>query len=251
MEFMNEQPFQELNENDGNLSQNPESQEEPKSSLGEIATSFGRRIESSVRRTVRDNLKALEDRFADDEIRQATEAAKKMAARAEDGVNRAWAFIEKNAPAGKSRTTLLPGTAEDSQAIAESIMEHWRVARYGVQRMRFEHDGIPATLIQIRNAETAVGSFLRKAAGLVSCATVTLTTAADGIQVEVVSGTWIDKVGGTDPHWFLPRPLLAVAAIGYYRRSEFLDRVFADIRDRIAGGRGPEPGKDDSSAAKA
>ena len=155
-----------------------------------------------------------------------------MADRVENGANRALAFIEKNAPVGKSRTVLLYGTAEDVPTIAESIMGHWRDASYGVQRMRFEHDGIAATLIQIRNAETAVGSFIRKAAGLSSCATVTLTPGADGIQVEVVSGTWIKKVGGDDPYGFLPRPKLAVAAIGYYRRSEFLDNVFADIRDR-------------------
>ena len=80
---------------------------------------------------------------------------------------------------------------------------------------------------------------------------MTLTPGADGIQVEVVSGTWIKKVGGDDPYGFLPRPKLAVAAIGYYRRSEFLDNVFAHIRDKIAGGSSPEPGNGDSSAAKA
>lgn len=251
MEHMNETAQQETADNDETVPTNSKPGNEPKPSLGEIASFFGRRIESSVRRTVREKLEVMQARFTDAEIRLAKEAAMKVADRAEDGANRAWAFIEKNAPAGKSRTILLPGTEEDVQPIAESIMEHWRDARYGVLRMRFEHDGIPATLIQIRNAETAVGSFLRKAAGLMSCATVTLAAATDGIRAEVVSGTWIDKVGGTDPYSFLPRPLLAVAAIGYYRRSEFLDNVFADIRDRIAGDSSLQLETSNSPATKA
>lgn len=209
-------------------------QEESTPDLSKVVTSFGKMVESSLRRFGDDLLTraANSTGISTNEIK---EAAKDAVGKAEDAANRAWAFVEKNAPAGKSRTILLPGLDKDVQTIAESIMDYWRDFGYGVQQMRFEHEGNPATLVQIRNSLTPVGEIFRKAAGMVSCATVTLMETMDGIQVEVVSGTWIDKIGGTDPYWFLPRPMFATAAIGLYRRSAFLDDVFTDIRDRICG----------------
>lgn len=110
--------------------------------------------------------------------------------------------------------------------LASAMVVKYRDKGYGVQRLAFEQDGESGVLVQIKNSKSGVGSFLRLATGLSSCATLKLLRVGNDLEIKVFAGKWIDKIGAGVVSWFVLWPLLLTAAFGAYRQMTFLDEVY-------------------------
>ena len=126
------------------------------------------------------------------------------------------------------RKSTIPDAAARVDDCAASIRETYRSNGYAAQILRFEENGATGTLVQIKNSTSAEGSLLRTVTGMSSCATLKLTVSGDDLDVEVMAGKWLDKVGVAVVSWFVLWPILVTAAIGAFRQKSFLDRVYAD-----------------------
>jgi len=137
-----------------------------------------------------------------------------------------------------SKKTTIPGAAARIDACAAYIQETYQANGYGTQKLLFEENGKTGMLVQIKNSTTTGGSLLRTVTGMNSCATLKLTASGDDLDVEVMAGKWLDKVGVAAVSMVVLWPLLVTASIGAFRQKAFLDKVFNDALTWLAANNG-------------
>ena len=135
-----------------------------------------------------------------------------------------------------SKTTIA-GAADKMEALASHILEKYRLEGYGVQSIRFEENDLDGLLVQMKNSTSTGGGLLRTVTGLSSCATLKLTASGKDLNVEVMAGKWLDKVGAAAVSMVILWPLLITASIGAFRQKAFLDKVFNEALAWLASNR--------------
>jgi hypothetical protein len=93
---------------------------------------------------------------------------------------------------------------------------------------RIEDGGTEGLLVQIRNATTGSGRFFRTVTGLTSCATLKLIPRGGDLEIEVMAGKWLDKIGAAAVSLVVLWPLLVTASIGAFRQKAMLDNLYAE-----------------------
>lgn len=129
----------------------------------------------------------------------------------------------------KGHKKTIVGGAGKMAACAKLVQRRYQEMGYQVQQLNFEDGGYPGILVQIRNVnEQGAGKWFKRLVGLETCATLKLTTAGDGLTLEVMEGKWLDKVVVASVSWFVLWPLFVTASIGAYKQKKLLDKVFVD-----------------------
>lgn len=165
----------------------------------------------------------------------AGEKAKVMAGRAwAEGTRFAGSAAQnvKDLVSGNSRQnlrkTIVSSAAPRMQSCADYIVGKYRATGYDAQAVRIEDGGAEGLLVQIRNATTGGGRFFRTVTGLTSCATLKLLPKGSDLEVEVLAGKWLDKIGAAAVSFFVLWPLLVTASIGAFRQKAMLDNLYAE-----------------------
>ncbi len=127
-----------------------------------------------------------------------------------------------------SRKTVVPGAASRMSACAQFIEGKYRTTGHDVQMARIEDGGAEGLLVQIRNATTGSGRFFRNVTGLTSCATLKLIPRGGDLEIEVMAGKWLDKIGAAAVSLVVLWPLLVTASIGAFRQKAMLDNLYAE-----------------------
>ncbi len=127
-----------------------------------------------------------------------------------------------------SRKSIVPNAASRMQNCADYIVGKYRATGYDAQLVRIEDGGVEGLLVQIRNATTGGGRFFRTVTGLTSCATLKLLPKGSDLEVEVMAGKWLDKIGAAAVSFFVLWPLLVTASIGAFRQKAMLDNLYAE-----------------------
>lgn len=127
-----------------------------------------------------------------------------------------------------SRKTIVPGAVSKMQGCAQFIENKYRATGHAVQIARIEDGGAEGMLVQIRNATTGSGRFFRTITGLTSCATLKLIPRDSGLEIEVMAGKWLDKIGAAAVSIVVLWPLLVTASIGAFRQKAMLDNLYAE-----------------------
>lgn len=126
------------------------------------------------------------------------------------------------------RKTIVPGGAPKMRGCTDCIVGKYRATGYDAQVVRIEDGGAEGVLVQIRNASTGGGRFFCTVTGLTSCATLKLLPKGVDLEVEVLAGKWLDKIGVAVVSPFVLWPLLVTAAIGAFRQKAMLDNLYAE-----------------------
>lgn len=154
----------------------------------------------------------------------AGEKAKVMAGRAAQSVKD---LVSENSRQNL-RKTIVSSAAPRMQSCADYIVGKYRATGYDAQVVRIEGGGAEGLLVQIRNATTVGGRFFRTITGLTSCATLKLLPKGSDLEVEVLAGKWLDKIGAAAVSFFVLWPLLVTASIGAFRQKAMLDNLYAE-----------------------
>ncbi len=128
----------------------------------------------------------------------------------------------------KLRKTIVPGASAKMNLCADFITNKYRGTGYDVQMARIEAGVSDGVLIQIRNATTGTGRLFRTATGLTSCASLKLIPKGEDLEVEVMVGKWLDKIGAVAVSMVVLWPLLVTASIGAFRQKAMLDAVYTE-----------------------
>ena len=126
------------------------------------------------------------------------------------------------------RKTIVSGASAKMDLCADFITNKYRVTGYDVQMARIETGGADGALIQIRNATTGGGRLFRTVTGLTSCASLKLIPKGEDLEVEVMAGKWLDKIGAVAVSMVVLWPLLVTASIGAFRQRALLDAVYTE-----------------------
>ncbi len=127
-----------------------------------------------------------------------------------------------------ARKAVVPSAASRMQSCADYIAGKYRATGYDAQIVRIEDGGVEGVLVQIRNATTEGGRLFRTVTGLTSCATLKLIPQNADLDVEVMAGKWLDKIGAAAVSLVILWPLLVTASIGAFRQKALLDNLYAE-----------------------
>ena len=131
-------------------------------------------------------------------------------------------------PGENSRKTIVPGAVGRMRGCADFVCGKYRSTGHDAQIARIEENGSEGVLVQIRNATTGSGRFFRSVTGLTSCASLKLVPRGVDLEVEVMAGKWLDKIGAAAVSMVVLWPLFVTATIGAFRQKAMLDNLYAE-----------------------
>ena len=166
----------------------------------------------------------IASRKAVDAAGRAWNEGTRLASAAADGVKGLFSRKDGRNP----RKTVVPDAASRMNACADFICQKYRSTGYDVQTARVEDGGREGLLVQIRNATTGGGRFFRTVTGLTSCATMQLLPNGSDLELEVMAGKWLDKIGAAAVSMVVLWPLLVTASVGAIRQKSMLDNLYAE-----------------------
>lgn len=133
------------------------------------------------------------------------------------------------------RKKTITGAAYQMEACADYMQKIFEADDYQTQQLKFERDGEPGIMVQIRNTSEGFGAWTKKLLGFEACAVIILCHRGTDLLVEVKAGKWLDKIVVNVVSWFFLWPLFITSGIGMWRQKALLDRAFIDTLGFFSG----------------
>ncbi len=134
-----------------------------------------------------------------------------------------------------SQNTTINGAAFQMDYAADHIQRKYEADGYQTQKLTFNENGAEGVVVQIRNTSDGWGSFLKKAVGCATCATLKMKKNGTDLDIEVGAGKWLDKSVVLTISMFVLWPLTITSGVGFYKQNKLLNQVYLDTLGFFAG----------------